>query len=59
MFVCCKCQKELVLCKTQFSYLGHAFSAEVPRCPTCGEVFVSEELAKGRMSEVETTLEDK
>jgi hypothetical protein len=44
---------------TGFSYLGHVFRTDVPRCPSCGQVFISEELAAGRMAEVETTLEDK
>ena len=59
MLVCCKCDKNMEPAKTQFSYLGHAFSTEVLRCPSCGQVFIPEELARGRMSEVEMTLEDK
>lgn len=59
MLVCCKCNKEMEPMKTQFGYLGHAFSTEALRCPSCGEVFIPEELAKGRMSEVEMMLEDK
>ncbi len=57
--ICYKCQKELELKKTDFTYLGHNFFTDVPRCPECGLVFISEELAKGRMSEVEMQLEDK
>jgi len=57
--VCLRCGVELVLMKTQFSYLRHTFHTEIPRCPECGQAFVPEELAKGRMSEVETSLEDK
>jgi ribosomal protein S27AE len=56
---CGKCGLELVLIKSQFSYLGHSFHADIPRCPGCGQAFISEELAKGRISEVETLLEDK
>jgi hypothetical protein len=29
------------------------------RCPVCGLAYVSEELARGRMREVEKALEDK
>jgi hypothetical protein len=57
--ICCKCQKELELKKTNFTYLGHSFFTDVPRCPKCGQVFISEDLVKGRMSEVEMQLEDK
>jgi len=45
--------------KTYFSYLGHSYYADILKCPGCGEVYIPEELAKGRMSEVETMLEDK
>jgi YgiT-type zinc finger domain-containing protein len=57
--ICYKCQKELELKKTNFSYLGHIFFTEVPRCPQCGLVFISEDLVKGRISEVEMQMEDK
>jgi predicted RNA-binding Zn-ribbon protein involved in translation (DUF1610 family) len=57
--LCGSCGVELEMMRTQFSYLGHAFHAETPRCPKCGQVFITEELAKGRMAEVETALEDK
>jgi YgiT-type zinc finger domain-containing protein len=57
--ICFKCSKELELRKTDFSYLGHTFFTEVPRCPECGIVYISEELVKGRISEVEMQLEDK
>jgi len=56
---CYKCKKELEMKKTDFSYLGHSFFTEVPRCPECGMVYISEELVKGRISEVEMQLEDK
>jgi len=57
--ICFKCQKELELRKTDFSYLGHSFFTEVPICPACGLVFISEDLVKGRISEVEMQMEDK
>jgi transposase len=43
----------------QFSYLKRSFRHKVPRCPECGQVYIPEDLARGRMREVETTLEDK
>jgi uncharacterized protein with PIN domain len=57
--VCNKCNLELVPTNANFSYLGHSFRAEVPRCPGCGQVFIPEKLAKGRIAEVESELEDK
>ncbi len=56
---CGKCDETLIKKKTMFSYLGHTFSHEVMRCPKCGNVFIPKELAEGRMSEVETQMEDK
>lgn len=57
--ICVKCNVQLVSSKTTFSYLKHEFYANLPCCPACGQVYVSEELAKGRMADVETELEDK
>lgn len=56
---CAKCGQELKSTKTVFSYLGHTFAHEVPACPKCGKIFISKELAEGRMAEVEALLEDK
>ena len=57
--ICNLCSLELKPTNTNFSYLGHSFRAEAPRCPGCGQVFISEELVKGRIAEVEMILEDK
>ncbi len=56
---CGKCSRELALKKVVFTYLGHTFSHEVPACPGCGRVYISKELAEGRIAEVEKQLEDK
>ena len=56
---CGKCGIPLVTKKTQFNYLGRAFSHEVKRCPQCGNVFIPKELAEGKMAEVEQQMEDK
>jgi hypothetical protein len=58
-FICQKCQKELKPTKTYLSYLEHSFFADILKCPECGEVYIPEELVKGRISEVEMQLEDK
>lgn len=57
--ICCKCQIEMEPKKTNFSYLGHSFSTDILKCPKCEQVFIPEELVKGRMAEVEMQLEDK
>jgi predicted RNA-binding Zn-ribbon protein involved in translation (DUF1610 family) len=57
--ICYNCKIELQLIKTYMSYLGHSFYAEILKCPQCGEVYIPEELAKGRIADVETQLEDK
>jgi len=57
--ICSICNLELKPANANFSYLGHSFRAEVPRCPGCGQVFIPEELVKGRIAEVEMELEDK
>ena len=57
--MCCKCEVELVAKKTNFEYLSNSFFAEIPTCPVCGQIYVSESLAKGKMAEVEKNLEEK
>ena len=32
---------------------------DVRTCPGCGKVFISQDLAEGRMAEIEEQLEDK
>jgi hypothetical protein len=57
--LCGKCQVPLVPGKVKASYLGNSFEVELPRCPACGFVYVSEALALGKMLQVEQALEDK
>ncbi len=59
VLVCCKCRKEMAPKKTNFTYLGHAFFADILKCPECGQVYIPEDMVKGRMAEVEMQLEDK
>jgi NAD-dependent SIR2 family protein deacetylase len=56
---CMKCDVELVHEETTLEYLGYDMTYQLPRCPVCGQVFISEEIARGKMHEVETSLEDK
>ena len=57
--ICAKCREPLVLGKVSANYLGNAFPVDLPRCPGCGFVYVPEELALGKMLQVEQALEDK
>jgi uncharacterized protein with PIN domain len=58
-WVCDKCKEKLVLAKVKAAYLSGNFEVDLLTCPVCRSVYVGEELALGRMLEVEKTLEDK
>ena len=59
LWMCDKCQKALVAEKVKVRYLECNFEVELLKCPTCKMVFISDELAMGKMLEVEKGLEDK
>jgi hypothetical protein len=54
-----KCSLPLEMGKIGISYLGNTFPVDLPRCPGCGQAYVREDLALGKMAEVEKLLEDK
>lgn len=56
---CEKCHEKLTVGKVTVEYLGNRFVTDLPVCPACGQVYISEELATGKMAEVEEILEDK
>ncbi|RPH24199.1 MAG: hypothetical protein EHM93_20280 [Bacteroidales bacterium] len=56
---CAKCGVLLEAGKVTVEYLGNAYPVDLLKCPQCGLVMVSEELALGKMAEVEKLLEDK
>lgn len=58
-WLCAACSIPLQPAKVSIAYLGSAFPVDLLRCPQCGQVWIPEELALGRMAEVEKTLEDK
>jgi predicted RNA-binding Zn-ribbon protein involved in translation (DUF1610 family) len=58
-WTCASCGEKLVLGKVDVDYLGSRFSIDLPKCEKCGLVMVPEELALGKMLEVEQILEDK
>ena len=57
--ICARCQLTLVSMPVTVSYLGNSFPVELLRCPGCGFTYVPEELASGKMLQVEQALEDK
>ncbi len=59
VWLCLKCNLPLEMGKVGISYLGNAFPVDLPRCRGCGQVFIQEDLALGKMAEVEKLLEDK
>lgn len=58
-WICVRCQVPLEIGKVNVGYLDSAFPVDLPRCPNCGQVLISEEVATGKMAEVEKQLEDK
>lgn len=56
---CTKCNVKLEKRRAQFSYLKAAFPVELPVCPSCGFIYVPEDLATGKILNVEKSLEDK
>jgi predicted RNA-binding Zn-ribbon protein involved in translation (DUF1610 family) len=58
-WLCISCGKNLVAGPVSVSYMGNRFTTELPHCPGCGWVLVTEEVAMGKMAEVEGILEDK
>jgi hypothetical protein len=58
-WMCANCNVPLETAKVDVGYLGNAFPVELLQCPNCGLVLISEDLALGKMVEVEKQLEDK
>lgn len=56
---CGVCGTKMVIGKVMISYLGSAYSVDLMKCPNCGLVFIPEDLALGKMLDVEKSLEDK
>ncbi|GAB7024040.1 DVU_1557 family redox protein [Salidesulfovibrio brasiliensis] len=56
---CAACGEELVSMPVELEYLESLFTVELPACPACRFVLIPEELALGKMHQVEQLLEDK
>jgi hypothetical protein len=40
-------------------YLGSIFTTDLQRCPGCGVVLITEEIALGKFAQLEQVIEDK
>ncbi len=58
-WLCANCNVPLVVGKVDVAYLDNAFPVDLLKCPNCGLVLIPEDLALGKMLEVEKQLEDK
>ncbi|WP_419786651.1 DVU_1557 family redox protein [Pseudodesulfovibrio sp.] len=58
-WTCAACGESMVLKPTELEYLDSLFNVALPTCPTCGYVLIPEEVAMGKMHQVEQLLEDK
>ncbi len=56
---CARCGVALEKSQVNVTYLGAGYPVDMLKCPKCGKVLVPEELALGKMVEVEKLLEDK
>lgn len=56
---CAACDRVLEVSKVTIGYMGSAFDVDLQRCPSCGQVYVPEAIALGKMADVEQQLEDK
>ena len=57
--MCALCNRPLEPAQVNVAYLGNPFPVELLKCATCGQVFIPEDLALGKMIDVEKQLEDK
>jgi hypothetical protein len=58
-WICTACGCTLDIVKVGFTYMKGNFEVDLPACSSCGLVLISEELANGKMADVERILEDK
>ena len=58
-WLCAKCGVPLEMGKVEVAYRGSKYPVDLPRCPCCGLVLIPEQLALGKMAQVEKLLEDK
>ena len=58
-WICSACELPLALATVKLAYLDETFAVDLPACPACQRVLVSEEQAIAKMALAERMLEDK
>jgi hypothetical protein len=58
-WICNRCRVPLEVQTVRLQYLKTIFALHLPACPKCGMILIDEELATGKITEAEQTLEDK
>jgi len=58
-WTCTKCDRRLELATVKLKYMEETFGVDIPACPSCQRIFVTEEDATQRMALAEKMLEDK
>jgi hypothetical protein len=56
---CAECELPLTTATVKLAYLDETFAVDLPACPTCQRVLISEEQAVTKMALAERMLEDK
>lgn len=56
---CGPCGAALAPALVKLAYLGEVFEVDFPACPACGQVYISEAVATGKLAKAERMLEDK
>ncbi len=56
---CDHCDCDLVVGPVAATYMDNRFTTDLPYCPQCKMVLITEQVAMGKMAEVEQLLEDK
>ena len=57
--ICDQCGAAMEPGEIVLHYMGSDFTVLMPKCPVCGQAFIPEELARGKIFQVEQALEDK
>jgi len=58
-WLCSACELSLELATVKLAYLDETFAVDLPACPACQRVLISEEQAIAKMALAERMLEDK
>ncbi len=56
VWMCANCNIPLETAQVDVAYLGNAFPVDLLKCPRCGLVLIPEDLALGKMADVEQQL---